>query len=30
MYKNYCEDAKVPYPLSIRTFNSELKAYFEN
>lgn len=30
MYKNYCEDAKVPYPLSMRTFKSELKSYFEN
>ena len=30
MYKNYCEDAKVPYLLSMRTFKSELKAYFEN
>jgi hypothetical protein len=30
MYKNYCEDVKVPYPLSMRTFKSELKSYFEN
>ena len=29
MYKNYCEDAKVPYPLSKRTFKEELKNYFQ-
>lgn len=29
MYKNYVEDAKVPYPLSMRVFKSELKAYFK-
>ncbi len=28
MYKNYCEDAKVPYPLSQRAFKNELKNYF--
>ena len=28
MYKNYCEDAKVPYPLSQRSFKEELKNYF--
>lgn len=28
MYKNYCEDAKVSYPLSQRTFKEELKNYF--
>ena len=28
MYKNYCEDAKVPYPLSQRNFKEELKNYF--
>lgn len=28
MYKNYCEDAKVPYPHSQRTFKEELKNYF--
>ena len=28
MYKNYCEDAKVPYPFSQRTFIEELKNYF--
>ena len=28
MYKTYCEDAKVPYPLSLRAFKEELKNYF--
>ena len=28
MYKNYCEDAKVQFPLSQRTFKEELKNYF--
>lgn len=28
MYKNYCEEAKVPYPLSLRSFQEELKNYF--
>ena len=28
MYKNYCDDAKVPYPLTKRTFKEELKNYF--
>lgn len=28
MYKNYCEDAKVPFPLSQRSFKEELKNYF--
>ena len=28
MYKKYCEDAKVPYPLSRRSFKEELKNYF--
>ena len=28
MYKVYCDDAKVPYPLSRRNFKSELKNYF--
>ena len=28
MYKTYCEDAKVPYPLSLRAFSEELKNYF--
>lgn len=30
MYKVYCEDAKVPYPFSQRTFKEELKNYFED
>lgn len=28
MYKNYCDDAKVPFPLSQRSFKEELKNYF--
>lgn len=28
MYKNYCDDAKVYYPLSQRLFKEELKSYF--
>ena len=28
MYKTYCDDAKVPYPCSRRTFKEELKNYF--
>lgn len=28
MYKEYCEDAKVPYPMSQRAFKEELKNYF--
>lgn len=28
MYKNYCEEAKVPYPLPKRSFKEELKNYF--
>ena len=28
MYKNYCEDAKVTYPLSQRLFKEELRNYF--
>jgi len=28
MYKTYCDDAKVPYPLSQRSFKEELKNYF--
>lgn len=28
MYKTYCEDARVPYPFSQRTFKEELKNYF--
>ena len=30
MYKTYCEDAKVSYPLSQRTFKEELKNYFRD
>lgn len=29
MYKAYCDDAKVPYPLSQRAFKEELKNYFK-
>ena len=29
MYKNYCDDAKIPYPFSQRLFKEELKNYFE-
>ena len=28
MYKTYCEDAKVPYPFSQKSFKEELKNYF--
>lgn len=28
MYKVYCDDAKVPYPFSQRSFKEELKNYF--
>lgn len=28
MYKNYCEEARVPYPCSQRSFKEELKDYF--
>ena len=28
MYKEYCDDARVPYPLSRRSFKEELKNYF--
>jgi hypothetical protein len=30
MYKNYCDDAKVGYPLNKRLFKEELKSYFRN
>lgn len=30
MYKNYCDDARVQYPLTQRAFKEELKNYFEN
>ena len=29
-YKDYCTEAKVPYPLSKRVFKEELKNYFED
>lgn len=29
MYKNYCDDAKVGFPLSQRAFKEELKNYFK-
>ena len=29
MYKNYCDDAKVTYPLTQRAFKEELKNYFK-
>lgn len=29
MYKNYCDEAKVPYPVPQRIFKEELKNYFE-
>lgn len=29
MYKNYCDDSKVPYPLTKRVFKEELKNYFD-
>lgn len=30
MYKTYCDEAKVPYPQSQRTFKEELKNYFRD
>ena len=30
MYKTYCDEAKVPYPMSKRNFKEELKNYFWN
>lgn len=30
LYKVYCDEAKVPYPFSMRVFKSELKNYFRN
>ena len=30
MYKVYCDEAKVPYPFSQRTFKEELKNYFRD
>ena len=30
MYKNYCDEAKVPYPMSKRVFKEELRNYFRD
>ena len=30
IYKNYCEDSNMPYPLSKRAFREELKNYFQD
>lgn len=30
MYKIYCEQAKVPYPFSMRSVKAELKTYFDH
>lgn len=30
MYKTYCDEARVPYPMSQRVFKEELKTYFDN
>ena len=30
IYKNYCDDSNMPYPLSKRAFREELKNYFED
>ena len=30
MYKTWCEDSNVPYPLSKRAFKEEMKNYFED
>ena len=30
MYKQYCDDAKVPFPYSMKNFKEELKNYFWN
>ncbi len=30
MYKTYCDEAKVPYPLAQRAFKEELKNYFRD
>lgn len=29
LFKNYCDDARVPYPMQQRAFKEELKNYFE-
>ena len=28
-YKDYCEEAKVPYPMSMRVFKNEMRNYFK-
>ena len=28
-YKDYCEEAKVPYPMSMRVFKNEMRSYFK-
>jgi len=30
MYKIYCDQARVPYPMSMRVFKNELRNYFKN
>lgn len=30
MYKNYVDEAKIPYPYTMRVFKEELKSYFED
>lgn len=30
MYKTYCDNAKVPYPMSMRIFKNELKTTSKN
>lgn len=30
MYKTYCDEARVPYPLSQKNFKEELKSYFDD
>lgn len=30
LYKEYCEDAKVAYPFSLRVFREELRTYFKD
>lgn len=30
MYKTYCDDARVPYPMSQKAFKEELKNYFDD
>ena len=30
LYKQYCDDARIPYPMSQRVFKEELKNYFDS